>query len=44
MIIEYFIPLLSSYFTDELADYFWFPLLALAVLCTVPCIFRRLVR
>lgn len=44
MIIDYLIPLLSSYLTDSLAGFWYFPLLALAVVCTVPCIFRRLLR
>ena len=44
MIIDYIIPLVSSFFTDRFAQYWGFPLLALAFVCTVPCIVRRLLR
>lgn len=44
MIIDYLVPLVSSFFTPSFTWYWFFPLLALAVVVTVPCIIHRLVR
>lgn len=44
MILSNFIPLLSAYFRSELIEMWFFPLLALSVVATVPCIFKMLWR
>lgn len=41
MIIEYIIPLLASFLTVDFMSYWFFPLLALAFLATVPAIIRK---
>lgn len=44
MIINYLVSLVASYLTDAMSWYWYYPLLALAVVCTVPCIIKSLVR
>lgn len=40
MILSNFLPLLVPYFDSELMSIWYFPLLALAFLATVPCIVK----
>lgn len=44
MIIQYFLPILEPYFTSELMDYWYLPVLCLAFIATVPFIFKYLLR
>lgn len=43
-ILSQFIPMLASYFDGGMGDLWFFPLLALAFLATVPCIIKYIVR
>lgn len=44
MIISNIVPIISPYFSSGIAEFWYYPLLGLAILATVPCIIRRLVR
>lgn len=38
--LQYIIPLISSYFSSGMADFWWFPFIALCFFVTVPVIIR----
>lgn len=41
MILQNFVPILAPYFSSEIIEIWFYPLLALCVVATVPCIFKQ---
>lgn len=44
MILTNFIPILAQYFDPAWLELWYYPLIALCVVATVPCIIKRLLR
>lgn len=42
--LQYIIPMIESYFSSGLFEFFFIPVISLAVLATIPCIIREIVR